>query len=293
MTYRAGTIKRRRRTRAEVEQLDRQILAVLEHDHPQSVRHVFYRMTDPRLPEPVEKTDNGYRHVQDRMVKMRRSGLLPYSWVTDATRRGYFTPTYRSGAEFIRNHIGLYRADLWQHADVYCEVWTESRSLAGVIEDDCRELAVSLYPAGGFSSITLAYEAADYINHTADEKTVVIFYIGDYDPAGVLIDQALERELREHLRPEIPLIFHRLGITPEQIRKYDLPTKPRKDSDRRALHVESTVEAEAMPAHIMREILRANINKLLPAGSLLAAQVAEESEKQMMRGIVGMMEDRA
>jgi hypothetical protein len=32
-----------------------------------------------------------------------------------------------------------------------------------VIEDDCEELAVSLYPAGGFSSITLVYEAAEAI----------------------------------------------------------------------------------------------------------------------------------
>jgi hypothetical protein len=32
---------------------------VLAADHPQSVRHCFYRMTDPRLPEPVEKSDRG------------------------------------------------------------------------------------------------------------------------------------------------------------------------------------------------------------------------------------------
>ena len=50
MTYRAGTVKRERRTRARVDQLDAQIIAVLKEDHPQSVRHVFYRMTDPRLP---------------------------------------------------------------------------------------------------------------------------------------------------------------------------------------------------------------------------------------------------
>ena len=48
MVYQAGRIKRRRRTKAQVEQLDSQILAVLAEDHPQSVRHVYYRMTDPR-----------------------------------------------------------------------------------------------------------------------------------------------------------------------------------------------------------------------------------------------------
>lgn len=71
--YRA-TLKRIRRTDAQLEQLDAQIIAILKEDHPQSVRHVFYRMTDPRLPEPVEKSDKGYRHVQERCVKLRRAG---------------------------------------------------------------------------------------------------------------------------------------------------------------------------------------------------------------------------
>lgn len=278
--YRAGTIKRDRRSSARIEQLDNQILAVLREDHPQSVRHVFYRMTNPRLPEPVEKTERGYRHVQDRMVKLRRAKRLPFGWITDATRRGYHTPTYRDEADFLRSMKGYYRADLWQQADFYCEVWTESRSIAGVIETDCQELAVSLYPAGGFSSITLAYQSAETINHYADGRPVVIFYIGDFDPAGVLIDVALERELREHLSEGIELHFRRIGITTEQIEQYDLPTKPRKETDRRALHIRETVEAEAMPAGILRNLLRTNIETLLPERALAVAKVEEQSARE-------------
>ena len=36
-----------RSTNAQLEQLDRQILEVLAADHPQSIRHVFYRKTNP------------------------------------------------------------------------------------------------------------------------------------------------------------------------------------------------------------------------------------------------------
>lgn len=281
--YRARTIKRDRRTRARLEQLDSQILAVLKADHPQSVRHVFYRMTDPRLPESVEKSERGYRHVQDRCVKLRRSGQLQYGWITDATRRGYFTHTYMSAGEFLRSVAGLYRGDLWSQAEWRCEVWVESRSIAGVIERDCRELAVSLYPAGGFSSITLAYEAAESLNGANDGRPVRIFYIGDYDPAGVLIDVALERELRKHLASAIELDFRRIAITEAQIRELNLPRKPRKSGDRRALHVESTVEAEAMPAHHMRALLRREVESLLPENALIVTKVAEDSERTLLR----------
>jgi hypothetical protein len=281
--YRARTIKRERRSQARIEQLDSQILDVLRVDHPQSVRHVFYRMTDPRLPEPVEKSERGYRHVQDRCVKLRRSGRLQYGWITDATRRGYFTRTYSGAGEFLRSVAGLYRADLWSQSEWRCEVWVESRSIAGVIERDCRELAVSLYPAGGFSSITLAYEAAESLNAEEDGRPVRILYVGDYDPAGVLIDVALERELRQHLDASIELDFRRIAITEEQIRSLNLPTKPRKESDRRALHVASTVEAEAMPARTMRQLLRKEIEALLPEGALAVAKVAEQEERNILQ----------
>lgn len=282
--YRTRTIKRRRRTNAEIEQLDAQILDVLREDHPQSVRHMFYRMTNPRLQLFVPKTDhgpnNGYRAVQDRIKKLRRASRLPYGWITDASRCGYFVNTYRSAGDFLRSMSRHYRADLWQNSGFYCEVWVESRSIAGVIQDTCEELAVSLYPAGGFSSITLAYDAAQGINYECQGgRDAVILYVGDYDPAGVLIDKALERELREHLDPGVKLHFWRVGITEEQIVQYDLPTKPRKETDRRAPHVTETVEAEAMPAHILRSLLREIIETLLPEGALSVAKAAEESER--------------
>lgn len=290
--YRASTIRRERRTRARVEQLDQQIIDVLAEDHPQSVRHVFYRMTNPRLAEPVEKSDRGYRHVQHRIVELRRSGQLPYGWIADATRRGYFTPTYKGAGDFLRSMFSHYRADLWQQAEVHCEVWTESRSLAGVVQDDCQELAVSLYPAGGFTSISLAYQAAEFINDEHSGRDVVILYIGDYDPAGVIIDVALERELREHLHPDIHLDFRRIAITPEQIVQHDLPTKPRKSTDRRSLHIAETVEAEAMPAGIMRCMLRSEIEAMLPPRALEIAKAAELSERDHLLALAMMAEAR-
>jgi len=288
--YRARTIKRPRRSKAEVQQLDKQILEAFAADHPLSIRHVFYLMTNPRLPESVEKSERGYRHVQSRCVLLRRSGDLPYWHVTDASRRGYHTFTYGSAAEFLRSMQGAYRQNLWEQADHYCEVWVESRSIGGVVEDVCEELAVSLYPAGGFSSITFVYQAAEMINCSNNDRPVTVFYIGDYDPAGVLIDVVLQRELEEHLDSYIEFDFQRIAITEEQIKSYDLPTKPRKHLDRRSLHITETVEAEAMPAGILRELLRQHVEDLLPEHALQVAKVAEESEQDHIERMADLLE---
>jgi len=291
--YKASPIKRKRRTKAEIEQLELQIYEVLAEDHPQSVRHVFYRMTDPRLPVPIEKSERGYIQVQQRCTVMRRAGKLPYGWFSDMSRRGYFTDTYSNASDFVMQMQGLYRADLWRDAECRCEVWVESRSIAGVLLRDCDELAVDLYPCGGFPSMTFVYEAAQANNQIYDDRPLIVFYVGDYDPAGVLIDRKLEQELRRHLRPDIELQFTRLAINPDQIDAYSLPAKPRKEKDRRALHVEHTVEAEAMPARILRFIVKNAIENLLPANALKVAKIAEESERNQLMYMAQMLEGNA
>lgn len=290
MINQTGMIRRRRRTAEQVQQLHNQIIDVLDQDHPQSIRHVFYRMTDPRLPEPVDKTDQGYNQVQSHITNLRRAGRIPYGWITDATRRGFHVNMFDSAGDFIRQMQGLYRGDLWRNAGCYVEVWCESRSIAGVIDGLCEELAVSLYPAGGFTSITLAFQAAEYINVKTGggDIPVHILYIGDYDPAGVLIDRSLESELREHLDPGVDLTFDRIAISEEEIREYDLPTKPRKSGDRRALHVTGTVEAEALPARILRGILGDRVNAFLPADALMVAKAAEDSERALLDMLAGV-----
>lgn len=270
--------KRRRRTKQQIEQLDDQIVRHVVNENPVSVRHVYYGMTNPRLPEPVEKTDNGYRTIQSRCLKLRRSGRIPYSCITDMSRTGFHVQTYGNAGEFLTRVAGLYRAQLWEQpsVDQFCEIWVESRSIAGVLLDLCDELAVSLYPAGGFTSASFAYDAAQGLNAQGNTR---VLYVGDYDPAGVLIDKSIERELRRHLKPSVSLDFQRIAITKEQIEKYDLPTKPRKASDRRSLHIKETVEAEAMPASLLRSIVRRHVESLLPAGALEAVKVAEEEER--------------
>ena len=171
-------------------------------------------------------------------------------------------------------------------------MWTESRSLAGVLHDDCRELAVSLYPCGGFASETLCYEAAQGIRYALenDGKTgASIIYVGDYDPAGVLIDHDIESKLRKHLEG-VPLVFTRVAVTREQIASMGLPTKPRKPTDRRRPDVLHTVEAEAIPAGQLRQLVRRAVESYLPAGRLAQYQEIDRQEQQGLRRLAQLVE---
>ena len=284
--YESSLLKRRRRSDAELETLDAQIVDVLEADNPQSVRHVFYRMTNPRLAEPVEKSKLGYVLVQRRCLALRRSGRVHYGWIVDASRAGYHINTFDDAGDFIGRFTSLYRGQVWTRDLPRVEVWCESQSLAGVIRGECKELAVSLYPTRGFPSVTQCWEAAQHINYHSRDLTVIL-YVGDYDPSGVLIDASLERELRSHV--STPLEFRRLAINEDQITDYDLPTKPRNAGERRRPEIQETVEAEAMPASEMRRIVREAVESYLPEGALDVIKVAEESEKAGLKLFADML----
>ena len=283
--------KRRRRSNSQIADLRSAILDVLRADHPQSVRHVYYRLTDPRLNCAVEKTENGYEHVQRQLSQMRKEGALSYSWITDSTRMGYFVDTFDDAADFLERVSGLYRIDAWKQAGHYTEVWCESRSIAGVIRPLCQEFGISLYPAGGFTSITLPYEAATDIDRAVlgTERSIEILYVGDFDQAGVLIDRDIEAKLRGHLRTRNEVTFHRVAINEDQVLEFDLPKKQRKENDKRAPQVKWTVEAEALPAHILRDLLRAKIESFLPEQALQVAKVAEQSERDYLNRLAALM----
>ena len=252
--------KRMRRTKADLDRLDAAIYTVLDADNPQSVRHVFYRVvSDPDLTPPVPKTDQGYNLVKRRLLILRRAGDVPYPWVVDMSRAGYHVATYADMDDFLRQSAAAYRTDEWKYARTHVEVWTESRSLAAVLIDDCQDMGVSLYPAGGFTSDTFAWQAGEQIERIG--KPAVLLYVGDYDPAGVLIDRDVVSKIERHV--SVPVTLRRLAITEAQIEQYGLPTKPRKAGDRRRLDVKATVEAEALPAADMRHLVLCAIEEYL------------------------------
>ena len=280
---------RDRWSNAELEQLDKQIIDALRLSRPQSVRHVFYLMTDPRLPRPVEKTEKGYKRVQRQCVALRRQKRVPYNWIVDTTRRGYHTLTYDGPAAMVRTHARHYRVDPWATTDRVVEVWSESRSIAGVLEATCREYAVSLYPSAGFASLSLAYSAAEDAVERAAGRPVEIVYVGDYDPAGVLIDEAIMSELHEHLQNDLAL--HRIAITEEQIAAYDLPTKPRKKTEKRKPEMDKTVEAEAMPVGVLLGLLRGQLDAFLPEGALQEARQSEERVRKALTKLADLIDE--
>ena len=95
---------------------------------PMTVRQVFYQAT---VNDIVEKTEAGYRKVQNDLVLLRRAGHMPYGWVTDNTRLQRKPDSFCSVTEALEDTARFY-PDLWHDADSYVEIWIEKDALSGL-----------------------------------------------------------------------------------------------------------------------------------------------------------------
>jgi hypothetical protein len=143
--YSASPIKRSRRTKAAVTSIRDAIRDILEGDHPQTVRQVFYALTVRGL---IKKAEAEYQQTVIRLlVDMRETGDIPFYWIADNTRWQRKPTTYVGLDACLEATANFYRRDLWAAMPVYVEVWCEKDALAGVLVEETDPYDVPLMVA--------------------------------------------------------------------------------------------------------------------------------------------------
>ena len=301
--YQTSLIKRPRATRAEVEERRSHLMEIIKAMHPMTVRQVFYQATVRGI---VEKSEAGYAKVQTDLVHMRRFGFrfvaadgkcipnvrLPYRWLADNTRWQRKPTTYDGIEEALLTTAHFYRKALWTEVDSYVEIWLEKDALSGVVYPVTEEFDVPLMVARGYASLSFLHTAAEAINDLT--CPAYIYHLGDFDPSGVNAGEKIEETLRE-LAPDADIIFERLAVTPTQIKDWQLPTRPTKQSDSRArtFGAAASVELDAIAPGQLRDLVRNAIERHLPPDQFKVLKAAEESERSQLTRLVGMFDGDA
>jgi hypothetical protein len=284
-TYHPRHIKHQRATRDEVEARRAALRTIVSTGRPMTVRQVFYQATVHGL---VPKTEQGYAMVKTDLTWLRRNGEMPYDWLADNTRWQRKPVTYNGIEHALEECANFYRKALWTHADCYVEVWIEKDALSGVVYPITDRYDVPLMVARGYASLSFLHGAAEYI--ASLDVPTHIYHFGDYDPSGVNAGEKIEETLRE-LAPDADITFERIAVTPEQIRAWNLPTRPTKQSDSRAKRFgdAESVELDAIEPGRLRALVEAAIERHLPPDQLEVLEAAEESERAVLRGMIARL----
>ena len=134
----------------------------------------------------------------------------------------------------------------------------------------------------GFSSLTFLYESAQAIRRKS--KPAYLYYLGDYDPSGVDITRAVEKGIRE-FAPDAEIHFERIAVTSEQIKAWNLPTRPTKKKNDR-FDDDYSVEVDAIPPRVLQGLVSDCIERHIDEDALNRLLSVERAERESLHMIL-------
>jgi hypothetical protein len=293
--------KRDRRTKAEIVRLREALQEIVEAHKPLTARAMFYLAVGAGL---VAKNEHEYSNTIVRLLGIMREewldwrryrepprgAVIPFGseYIVDASRWTR-KPTSYSGAEAaLQDTARFYRRDLWRSSPVYVAFYCEKETIADLVYRETAEWDVPLSVFHGFSSKGYLWENAAAIE--AAGKPAWLYFLRDHDPSGERIFQSAVRSLERYASPDTEIHLEQLAVTPEQIRAWDLPTRPTKTAGN--AHAKNwrggdSVEVDAIPPERLRAIINAAIEQHVNKRAFKVIKVAERSERELMEKIAG------
>jgi hypothetical protein len=260
------------------------VLALTAEYEVMTVRQVFYALSVRGI---VPKDENaGYRPVQAHVLKMRREGLLPWSFIADGTRWQRKPETWDSVEDAVRETQRTYRRNLWRSQDLRVEVWLEKDALAAVVADVTDRWDVPLMVSRGTSSATFLHSAGEEAKRAYLEAGIStqIFALYDFDAAGRRAARSVENGLREFGRlpsgNPVPIEFDLLAVTEHEIDMWRLATRPAKKTDPEAHKFGSeAVELDAIPPDKLVELVENAIIQHIDPRAWRVQEAVERMER--------------
>src|SRR5438876_5894051 len=136
----------------------------------------------------------------------------------------------------------------------HLEVWCEKSTMNDVLLPLCERYQANLQTGSGELSITATLAAVHRLQQA--NRPARIFYVSDFDPAGQSMPVAVSRKMEYFIRTlglDVDVRLFPVILTLEQVRHYQLPRTPIKETERRresfeGRHGEGAVELDALEA---------------------------------------------
>jgi hypothetical protein len=196
-----------------------------------TVRGAYYALEKNGI---IEKSDPIARKFTRAMGNARERGQIPMNAFADNTRQIIkdFNDKERSLKDRINDGFAHFKklpdgfqtsVPRWLEQPNYVEVFVEKDAMADSVEFALNSLDVVIVPNRGWSSKTFAFNniqrlIEEFRNNKRDK--IWVLYLGDLDPSGWAMDKKIENQLHQHLGTRAT--FKRIGITEEQLDKYNL-----------------------------------------------------------------------
>lgn len=265
---------------------------LLADRQPDTIRGAMYSVVSAGwLPNT---SDPSYMRVQRILDTLRKRGVIPLSWIVDNIRATIKPSSWNGLADFADTVAEAYRKDFWSSLPEYVAVIVEKDTVAGRIAQVTKDYDIALHPLRGFSSTTFTYGIAEEWNRIT--KPITAYYIGDFDPSGIEIEQSVRRTLTALVKA--PFTWERLAVNAADFDRFDIiPLEPKKKDSRYKKFVQNfgdrCAEVEAVPADELRNMVRAAIESHIPTEQWKKLKALEATEKESWNRVMAQIKEAA
>jgi hypothetical protein len=256
---------------------------IVERLGPISVRGAMYRGVSAGI-FPNTNAEY-YRATCSILLKLRRRGIINYSQIVDATRTRTRPSSWTGLQEYWEVCRDAYRKDFWIEQPVCLEVFVEKLAMDGVLRPITEEFDVELNIFRGFSSETFVWSIAEAWNQIP--KPIHVLYLGDHDPAGLRIEETIQKKLRD-FAPKARFTWERLAVTHDDLKDKSLLGFPVKKLERPSKwkpyikkYGDRCVEVDAFEPGVIRDRLRLAIESRIDRRRWEMQKAIEDEERKL------------
>ena len=248
-----------------------------------NLRQLYYQLVSRDI---IPNKPSEYAKLSTLLVKGRMGGAVDWDAIEDRVRRPRIPSSWDSPSSIIESAIHSYRRDRQEGQDNYIELWVEKDALSGVLSEITSKYHIRLMVNRGYSSCTAMYDAFTRIKYQEQKnKMAWLLYLGDHDPSGLDMVRDIGDRLNEF--GTHPIVTH-IGLTMEQIKKFNPPPNPAKISDPRAKwyikkHGETSWEVDALNPKTLNELVETNIRRLIDIDVFEKSLRGERKDKTKLK----------
>jgi hypothetical protein len=266
------------------------ILDEYEAELPLTARQIFYRLVGKY---GYPKTEGAYESLTNHLVRARRSRMIPFESIRDdgaSVIEGKFYTGEEDFYRYLHDEAKSYERDKLAGQVRDIRVYVESAGMMPQLVRVARRYSVPVYSCSGFDSLTAKYDLADDVAKAFNwrGRQTVILHLGDMDPSGETIFDAISEDVYAFLEVDVPhkhadevAIFERVALTPELVQLYDLPTDPAKESSHSAgWGGRRACQLEALAPDVLARVLTSAIEYHMDLDILKADREAEVEERR-------------
>lgn len=212
--------------------------------------------------------ERSYKKLGDIIGDARMAGLIDWHAIEDRTRGVNGLAHWETASEIVGACASQYRLDKWVGQTHRVEVWVEKDALKGVVQKAADEEDVQYFSCRGYTSLTAIWDAGQRLKrHAGNGQRPVVLHLGDHDPSGIDMSRDIEERVAQFMDGHgTELIFQRIALNMDQVRKYRPPPNPAKVTDSRFKayqneHGDESWELDALKPKMLHDLIVSKIRE--------------------------------